>query len=291
MSNEAPKSWPLPPLRAGMAAPASVVGRRREIAALIAAQSEDSGIARHETRIGGVSCHIVGDDESRPTILYFHGGGYRLGDPASWIGLASRLAAQGGLRVVLPDYRLAPEHPFPAAVHDAVAVYLALRAKETGPLLVAGDSAGGGLAVALTVAVDSHGGPAPDGLILLSPWLDLSLTSATYASHGDVDRMFSHATAQEAADLYLQGMTPDHVLASPLGADIARFPPVQIFCGGHEVLIGDALSFTGRLAKANRCVEAHFVADMPHVWPMITPDRPQSVALVDDVVRFVRALT
>src|SRR3546814_140239 len=190
--------------------------------------------------------YVVGTEDAVATVLYFHGGGYRLGEPTVWLGFVSGLAGSGELRFILPDYRLAPEHPFPAALHDAATVYRSVLNCE-GVTILAGDSAGGGLAAALTTLAHSNGVEGPDGLILLSPWIDLSATSPTYESNGRRDQMFSRASAAEAADLYLQGEAPEQPLVSHLIADLSAVPPVQISCGGHEVLIGDALAFVARL--------------------------------------------
>jgi acetyl esterase/lipase len=240
--------------------------------------------------IGGVTCHIVGVEEAVATVLYFHGGGYRLGEPATWLGFAARLAAEGDIRIILPDYRLAPEHPFPAAVHDAASVYMDVRKARAGPLIVAGDSAGGGLAASLVALAQANGDRGPDGLIMLSPWLDLSVTAETYGSHAAQDRMFSRDSATEAAGLYLQGESPDQPLASPINADLSTFPPVQLFCGGQEVLLGDSLAFAAKLALAGGSIEAHFVSAMQHVWPMVEPEIPESDALRRHVVRFARSV-
>jgi epsilon-lactone hydrolase len=282
-------SWKLPPLRPGRAAPPAILASRAELAGLAALHPHVAGVEVERRTLAGIACHVVGPATALATLLYFHGGGYRLGDPETWVGFAGRLAGDGSLRVVLPDYRLAPEHPFPAALHDAAAVYRALGAAGE-PIVLAGDSAGGGLAAALCVLARDNADPGPAGLILLSPWLDLSATAATYRSHAARDRIFSHDSATEAADLYLQGESSNHPLVSPLYADPAAFPPVQLFCGGDEVLLGDALAFSARLASANRPVEAHFVPDMPHVWPMLAPALPQSEALCADLRRFARAL-
>ena len=283
------QDWRLPPIPSGRPAPADVIERRRQIATLATLHREMPEVPRRAETIGGVPCIVVGEDGWGPDFLYFHGGGYRIGNAETWIPFACRIAIRGRIRVILADYRVAPEHPFPAAVHDAATVFAALAACGEAPF-VGGDSAGGGLAAALTVAALARGRCVPAGLILISPWLDLTLRSPTYESHAEVDRLFSREAAREAADLYLQGHSPEHVLASPLLADLAGFPPVQIFSGGHEVLLGDATAFVDRLAKADRRVEAQILPSMPHVWPMIVPDQDESAELVTHLVRFVRSL-
>ena len=133
---------------------------------------------RVETR-GRVQAFVCEPDEPTSTFLYLHGGGYRLGEAAGWIPFAARLATATSARVVLVDYKLAPEHPFPAAIHDVVAAYDDVRAQGL-PVVVGGDSAGGGLAAALAVACVESGVEVPAGLVLLSPWLDLTVRAATF---------------------------------------------------------------------------------------------------------------
>src|SRR3546814_846767 len=190
MENNPADPWVMPPIREGHEAPPPILERRAQLRGLAALHPRDSAVAICEKDIGGVSCHVVGTEDAVATVLYFHGGGYRLGEPTVWLGFVSGLAGSGELRFILPDYRLAPEHPFPAALHDAATVYRSVLNCE-GVTILAGDSAGGGLAAALTTLAHSNGVEGPDGLILLSPWIDLSATSPTYESNGRRDQMFS----------------------------------------------------------------------------------------------------
>jgi len=224
------------------------------------------------------------------TIAYFHGGGYRLGSAAGSTAWGSRLAKATGSRVVVVDYRLAPEIPFPAAVHDAAAVYDALRAESGGAVFAGGDSAGGGLAAALAVACVSAGFAPPDALVLLSPWLDMTCSSDTFESRAATDQLFSKQSATEAASMYLQGHDPEDALVSPLFADLDGFPPSIILAGGHEVLLDDALGFGSRLARAGVSVETHIVRGMQHVWPTLFPDLPESARALQVIAGFVASV-
>jgi acetyl esterase/lipase len=281
-------SWNLPPERTGLPAPESLTARRDGAAAVMADKPTAPGTTAQDETIGGVGCVVCRPAAPTSTVLYLHGGGYRLGAARSWTSFATGLAAAADTQVVIADYRLAPEHPFPAALHDAAAVFEALQADHVGPLFVAGDSAGGGLAVALTVAASQSRQPLPDGLIVLSPWVDLTLRSETFATRADTDQFFPRDSAAEAAESYLQGADPRDPLASPLLADLTGFPKTLIFAGGAETLLGDGLSLCTALVAAGSSVEAHFPAGMQHVWPTLFPDLPESIDAMAAITRFIR---
>jgi acetyl esterase/lipase len=283
-------SWNLPPERAGTPAPESLVARRDGAAAMMADKPTAPGTTAQDEMIGGVGCVVCRPAAPTSTILYLHGGGYRLGAARSWTSFATSLAAAADTQVVIVDYRLAPEHPFPAALHDAATVFAALQADHIGPLLVAGDSAGGGLAIALAVAAGRSRQPLPDGLVVLSPWVDLTLSSATFATRAHTDQLFPKDSAAEAAESYLQGADPRDPLASPLLADLASFPKTLIFAGGAETLLGDGLSLCAALVTAGASVEAHFPAGMQHVWPTLFPDLPESIDAMAAITRFIKGV-
>ena len=281
-------SWNLPPERTGLPAPESLTARRDGAAAVMADKPTAPGTTAQDETIGGVGCVVCRPAAPTSTVLYLHGGGYRLGAARSWTSFATGLAAAADTQVVIADYRLAPEHPFPAALHDAAAMFEALQADHVGPLFVAGDSAGGGLAIALTVAAGQSRQPLPDGVIVLSPWADLTLRSETFATRAETDQFFPRDSAVEAAESYLQGANPRDPLVSPLLADLTGFPKTLIFAGGAETLLGDGLSLCTALVAAGSSVEAHFPAGMQHVWPTLFPDLPESIDAMAAITRFIR---
>lgn len=285
MDEEQKPHWALPPLRVGQAADATLMQRR----AAVEAMPQGEGSSPDDIVIGGVRCLVVGSQAANGraggTLLYFHGGGYRMGSPSAWLGYARRLADVAGLCIVLPFYRLAPEHPFPAALHDAVAVYRALRAD--GPVLAGGDSAGGGLAAALCIAAACAGEPVA-GAVLISPMLDMTARDRTYDDNAARDALFSRAAVRDAAALYLQGHVADDPLVSPLCADPAMFPPMLLLVGGAEVLLGEALAFARSLALADRPVTLHVAGGMGHVWPMMAPATPEAAAAFDAITAWCR---
>ncbi len=241
--------------------------------------------------LGGVPCVVCQPAEPVATLVHFHGGGFRLGSAAGSAAFGTRMADVARLRVVLVDYALAPEHPFPAGLHDAIHVYDAIRAESTArPTLVGGDSAGGGLATSLVVAALAAGLPLPRGVALFSPWLDLTVSAGSYDGRAQSDMLFSATSAKEAANLYLQGWDPHDPLASPVLADLHGFPPTILFVGSEEVLLDDALTLADSLSRSGSTVALHSVAGMQHVWPTIWPELPESATALRLLAAFVADL-
>jgi monoterpene epsilon-lactone hydrolase len=243
--------------------------------------------------VGVISCRR---DEGRddPALLYFHGGGYRLGSATSYRAYGSHLARACSARVVLVDYRLAPEHPFPAAVDDALVAYKWLLGDQRVPadrVVVGGDSAGGGLAAALALGVRDEGLPLPAGVVCLSPWADLTNSASSYTRCADTDALFSKSAADEAARLYLDGADPAHPLVSPERGDWRGLPPLFIQASECEVLIDDATGLADRAGAAGVEVELHLYDDMPHVWQVHYPIFPEAVQAVDQIRAFVARVT
>ncbi|MGV9743989.1 alpha/beta hydrolase fold domain-containing protein [Rhodococcus zopfii] len=275
----------LPAERTGTPASPQLLERR----AMFAVTDIDPalGVTAGDTEFAGVPCRTVRAGD-RATILYLHGGGYRMGSPEAYNAYAAKSAAGAEATVVLPRYRLAPENPFPAGLRDAVAVYEALASAVEGPIVLAGDSAGAGLAAAVIVAAKAGGLRTPDGLMLLSPWLDLHCSSPFYETAPDV--FFPLATAESAREDYLQGAPASDPLVSPLLADHTGFPATLIQVGGNEALVGDALGLAASLAKVNVTCTLEVVADQGHTWPLIYPDHSVSVASIESCARFVRSI-
>ena len=281
-------SWGLPGPRSSGESPSPELVARRS--AFVAADRPPGG-AVEERSFGGAPCVVCQTGLARATLLWFHGGGYRMGSATHSVPFGLRLAEATASRVVLVDYRLAPEHPFPAALHDAAAAYDALTGAWPEPLLVGGESAGGGLAAALVVAAGRAGRPSPAGAVLLSPWVDLTVTAPTYRSREVSDALFSAASAAEAAGWYLQGWPPDDPLASAAFADLQGFPPTALFASTDEVLLDDTRRLAHGLAEVGTEVVVHLVPGVPHVWPTLWPDDQRSVDALEEIARFVAART
>jgi acetyl esterase/lipase len=224
------------------------------------------------------------------TILYFHGGGYVLGSTASYRELLARIALTCGVRVLAIDYRLAPEHPFPAALDDCHAAYRwALSSGiEPGRLLVAGDSSGGGLAVSTLVAARDSGEALPRGAILISPWVDLesghpSVTANCTFDWGDRDYL-QHWSAQ-----YLNGADARDPRASPLYADLAGLPPLLVQVGTAELLYDEVVAFAEKARARGVEVTLQPWPEMTHGWAMLKDFFPQARLSVEAIHLFLSA--
>ena len=202
------------------------------------------------------------------TILYFHGGFFAIGSAAASVGLASDLARTAHMRVVTVDYRLAPEHPYPAAPEDAMAAYRALleSGQDVGRVALAGESAGTNLAVATLVAIQRAGLPQPSSAVLLSPWVDLAATGASVTAKADVDPIITAAALRLRAAGYLDGADASDGLVSPIYASLAGLPPLLIQVGSHEVLLDDALRLAARAAYDDVAVTLEVVPGVTHVF-------------------------
>lgn len=215
------------------------------------------------------------------TVLYFHGGGYFFCGLDTHRPTCSYLARSAQARVLSVDYRMAPENIFPAAVDDAVAWWKELLAQGISPqsVVFAGDSAGGGLALACLVASRDQGLPMPAGVLLFSPWTDLSCSGETMKTLADADVMFNPESLPQAANLYLAGQSATHPLASPLFADLKGLPPLMIHASQHEILLSDSTRLHERARQQGVHSEIHLKAKMPHVWPtmVMLPEGRQSL--------------
>lgn len=279
----------LPPLRRSTVPTPADLTARRAGAGAVRKPVDVPGVTVEEVRYGDVPCVVAAPPEPRAVLVYFHGGGYRLGSAAQFAPFAARLADATGARVVAVDYRLAPENPFPAALHDAVAVYEHVLAESAYAPVVMGDSAGGGLAAALAVACTGAGLAVPAAVVLVSAWLDLRCTAESYRSRAATDRLFSYDAARQAADQYLQGHPADDPLVSPLFADLSVFPPALLLASTDEVLLDDTVAMATCLTEAGVTNTTHIEPAVPHAWPGIFPDLPESAAAVEMIGRFVAA--
>jgi acetyl esterase/lipase len=218
-------------------------------------------------------------------ILYIHGGAYTVGSLATHRRHVANLSAAAGARVLNVDYRLAPEHPHPAAIEDAVAAYRWLindRGLTPERVVVSGDSAGGGLVVAALVTLRESGDPMPAGAALISPWTDLTLSGASHDSRAALDPMCSRTSLTPSVDAYAAGADPAAPLISPAHADLSLLPPLLIHVGDHETLLDDSIMLAERARAAGVQVELAVAPEMIHVWHLFAGMVPESdVALAE----------
>jgi phosphinothricin tripeptide acetyl hydrolase len=221
--------------------------------------------------------------------FHLHGGGYVLGKPAASRPLTTELARELRANVVSVDYRLAPEHPFPAAVEDALAAYRGLLASghEPGAIAAGGESAGGGLAVATLIAARDAGLPLPAAVVAISPWVDMRCNSASFATKAESDPMLTQWSLREMADAYLGGSLATSSLASPALADLRRLPPLLIQVGSEEVLLDDARALHHRAFADN--VDAHIEIwpEMIHVFQMFNSVLEEGGQAIRRIAEFV----
>ena len=252
------------------------------------------GASRSDFEREGIGlCHIgVPDARNDRGVLYFHGGGYVLGSLDTHAELMARIAASCRAPVLGVDYRLAPEAPFPAAVDDAVASYERLIEQGISPdaIVVAGDSAGGGLAMALLLALKNAGKPLPAGAMLLSPWTDLTATGDSLKTRAELDPMISPDLLQPMADTYVADGDAADPLASPLFGDLSGLPPLLIQVGDHEVLLDDSTRLAERARAANVDVSLDIVDGAFHVFQN-QPDLPESVTALQAMGEFFDRVT
>lgn len=224
-------------------------------------------------------------------VLFLHGGAYATGSPTTHWPLYARLARLSGIEHLAPDYRLAPEAPFPAALEDAEAAWRGLitRGIEPGRIVLAGDSAGGGLALALLARLCAAGTP-PAGLVAFSPWTDLTGAGASLAENAARDPMLPAGQMQRAVDLYLQGAAPDDPGASPLYAAFPGCPPVHLQHAETEILRDDTLRMADRLRSFGAEVTVQSWPDAPHVWHMFHGWIPEARDAIEDAAAAIRRM-
>jgi monoterpene epsilon-lactone hydrolase len=246
-----------------------------------------------EVDAGGVPAHWLaapGADQDR-VLLFLHGGGFELGSFRSDGELAARLGRAGGMRVLLPEYRLAPEHPFPAAIDDVLAAWRWLRADQglgARSMAVAGDSAGGGLAVALLVATRDAGQALPAAAVLMSPTVDLTSSGASMTERADQDPVSTPAMLRQFASGYLAGADPKTPLASPLFASLHGLPPLLIQAGTADVLLSDSERLASAAAEAGTDVTLEIGAGLPHVYQILL-GTPEAAEATERIGKFLRA--
>ncbi len=244
---------------------------------------------------GGVKAEWIeapGADPKR-VILYLHGGGYVTGSINTHRAMVARIARVSKAKALLLDYRLAPEHPFPAAVEDATAAYRWLLAQGFVPnkIVIAGDSAGGGLALATLAALRKSNDPMPAAAVPISPWTDLEGTGESIKTRAAKDPMVQGNDLVPMAQLYYAKHDPKDPLVSPLHADFHGFPPLLIQVGDAEVLLDDSTRVAERAKAAGVKVDLEVWDDMVHVWHVFAKLLPEGQQAIDKIGQFVIAQT
>jgi acetyl esterase/lipase len=251
------------------------------------------GVARRPVAAdepGGPGGEWVGVPAATRTLLYHHGGAYVSGRPSTYRNLAARLARELRADVLLARYRLAPEHPHPAALDDAFATYRALLARvDPAALALCGDSAGGGLTLALLQRVRDAGLPLPAAAVLLSPWTDLGDDAPSRAANAEADAMLSRAMLRGAAAAYLAGADPQSPAASPVHGGLADLPPLLVAVDDTELLLDDATRVVEGVRAAGGDATLVRRSGLLHVWPVLVPLMREARETADEIVDFLEA--
>ena len=271
----------------------AVSEQRRQLRELLSAQPLPGDVTVTAAALGGVPTAEITVDgvEPRHVVLYFHGGVYVMGDAFLAADLASQVGRRTRAKVISVDYRLAPEHPYPAAVDDALAAYQALLDNGTAPsdIVFAGESAGGGLAIATLVNARDHELPLPAAAFVMSPYADLTLSGTTMETKGKADPLLSREALQARVPDYTAGLDAALPLISPLFADLSGLPPLIIQAGTHEVLLDDALRLARRAATADVAVTLDVTPGVPHVFQAYHQILDEAVAALDRAGQFLSA--
>ncbi len=248
------------------------------------------GVTHRLRQVEGIGVDELSPRQTRAAVLYLHGGGFIAGVTRTYFNLCAAWARHCDVAVWLPDYRLAPEHPYPAALDDAHSVYLAmLRHFPTQQLVIAGDSAGGALTLSLLLRLRDEGQPLPAAAIAISPHADLSNSLNSRIRCSESDDMLSLDMLHTGRDVYLAGADPHHPYASPLFGDYHGLPPLWLSCSASECFADDAVEVARRARAAGVQVDLLQRPDMPHVWPIFYPFIAEARADQRDLLRFLRA--
>jgi len=262
-----------------------------------ALQPYPADVSAAEVSLGGVRAieltvegQATGDPVRSVDVLYFHGGGYVAGSARTGTHLAAELARRSGGRAYSVDYRLAPEHPYPAAVEDGLAAYAGLLDSGARParVVLAGDSAGGGLAVATLLAAREQGLPQPAAVAVFSPWADISRSGASMRAKDGIDPLFSYAALGWYADKYIPNGDRSAPLASPVFATLAGLPPMLIQVGSHEVLLDDAVRLAAAAGRDDVDVTLRVAPEGTHVFQLYFGALDEADEALDEVARFFR---
>jgi acetyl esterase/lipase len=277
----------------GLDTAADVASVRAAFNALMAQVPAPADVLQKQMEIGGVGGIevTIPGNESEREILYFHGGVYVIGSAATSVPLVASLVRRTGVNAITLDYRLAPEYPYPAAVEDARAAYQGLLAQgmDPGQIVLAGDSAGGGLVVATLLAAREAGLPMPSCAFLMSPYADLTLSGATLTERQSLDPILTEEGLRVRAPEYVAGADAADPLISPIFGDLSGLPPLLIEVGSHEILLSDALRLAARAATSDVAVTLDVTPGVPHVFQGYAGLLDEAGAALDRASDFVQA--
>ena len=268
------------------------VESRLQFNAVMASVQPCDGVDVETDLVGGVPGVWVLPSNALPgqAIIHLHGGWFNFGSASAFVNLVGHIASRAAARAFIPDYRLAPEHPFPAAVEDVLACHRGLRDQVIERVALSGDSAGGNLALVLASRIANEpagNGLVPSGVAVLSPITDLTLSGDTYRTRAQADPLFTRPQASELVRAYLADEDPTHPHASPLHGRLAGLPPVRIHVGNDEVLLSDSLRYVARAVAVGVDARADVWLGMPHGFAGGVGKLKAAEAALDDIGAFL----
>ncbi|MDH4046925.1 MAG: alpha/beta hydrolase [Gammaproteobacteria bacterium] len=250
-----------------------------------------SGVRRREAIVDHIHCEWLVPEkcDEAPAILYLHGGIYLVGSATTHRRLVSYVAKTAGMRALIPNYRLAPEHPFPAAIEDAKLIYRKMLEQgiASEKIAIGGDSAGGGLTMATLLALKDEGVPLPGAAFLMSPWLDLAAQGESLVTRKDQDPWFDPDNMSEMVRRYCGNEDRKNPLVSPLYGELSGLPPMLVQVGDHEILLSDSTRLSDRVSAAGGKVTLQVWPDMWHVFQYFVGQMPESMRAIEDISDFL----
>lgn len=279
-------------LLAGQPAPVSMGQARANYTRFLQSLGSAEGTRSTDVDMGGVPGVMV-EPESGPAtdrvLMYFHGGGYLYGSAAGYVNIGALFAKKLRAKVFLPDFSLAPEHPFPRPVDDSVAAYRWLLDQGHAPerLGLAGDSAGGALTVSVMTRARKHGLPLPAAGVSVSPWANLEHTGASMSTREGLDPVVAKEQLNILARAVLQGQLPNDPEASPVFADVRGLPPILVQVGENEVMLSDVIRLASHLAENRVATTLEVWPGLFHCWPLFAGILPEAEEAVDHAVHFL----
>lgn len=269
----------------------SIEVAREAYVQFLATNQPPEGVVTKAIKMGPVPGTLVApvQSESNRVMLYLHGGGYFSGSPEGYHGIAGQYAKRLDANVFMPDYRLAPEHPYPTPINDAFEAYRWLLAQghDARSIVFSGDSAGGAMVVSLMVAARNAGLPMPAGGVAISPWANLEHTGASMENRNGIDPIVSKEALDLIARRFLNGALANNPEASPVFADVRGLPPILVQIGENEVMLSDAIRLATHLAENRVRTSLEVWPNMFHVWPIFADILPEGEQALVNGVRFL----
>ena len=281
----------LGPVLTGENKTVSLAEIRASYSKMLAQNPAPAGVTFEDVMMGGIPGQLANPDVLRTdaVVVYIHGGAYIVGEPAGYHGIGGNLAKAMGAKVFLPDYRLAPEHPFPAAIDDTLRFYKGLldEGRSANKIVFAGESAGGAMTVTVMVAARNSGLPLPAGGVAISPWANLEHTGISMTNRETIDLLNTKAGLVFLANVFLHGALPNHPMASPVFADVTGLPPIMVQMGEAELMLTDGMRLATHLAENRVRMTLEVWPHMFHAWHFVANLQPEAQQALESAALFL----